>query len=60
MIGKFSIWTEDQFGHISKAFVWQGLARDGIAKAKAEAQQKKQFNADVWATPIANIDKDYT
>ena len=54
MIDKFVIWVEDQFGHVNRAFVWHGLARDGIARAKAEAQQKGLFRVDVWATPVAN------
>ena len=53
-MGRFVIWVEDQYGHISRAFTWSGRASDGIAKAKAEAMQRGQFNADIWATPLAN------
>ena len=53
-MGRFVIWIEDQYGHITRAFTWHGKASEGIAKARAEAMQKGDFNADIWATPLAN------
>lgn len=54
MIGRFIIWIEDEFGHISKAMTWTGRALDGIEKARAEALASGLRHYDVWATPIAN------
>jgi hypothetical protein len=54
MIGRFVIWVEDEFGHISRALTWTGRASDGIAKAHTEALAKGLRRFDVWATPVAN------
>lgn len=53
-MGRFVIWVEDQYGHISRAFTWYGKANDGITKARAEATQRGIFGVDIWATPLAN------
>ena len=54
MLGQFAIWIEDEFGHISKAMTWNGLASEGIEKARAIAIGRGLRRFDIWATPIAN------
>lgn len=54
MIGTFIIWVEDRWGNIARAFTWRGAAREGIDRARAEAQAQGVYIADVWATPVAN------
>jgi hypothetical protein len=54
MLGRFVIWIEDEYGHISKAMTWTGLAKDGIAKARVEAKARGLLRFDIWATPVAN------
>lgn len=54
MIERFIIWIEDDYGHISKALTWTGLAKDGMAKARVDAMARGLRRFDVWATPISN------
>jgi hypothetical protein len=54
MLGQFVIWIEDEFGHISKAMTWKGLAKEGIAKARVEALARGLRRFDIWATPVSN------
>ena len=54
MLGRFVIWIEDEFGHISKAMTWTGLAKDGIDKARVEAKARGLRRFEIWATPVAN------
>lgn len=53
MLGQFAIWIEDEFGHVSKALTWKGLAREGIEKARATALSRGIRPFDIWATPTA-------
>jgi hypothetical protein len=54
MLGRFVIWIEDEYGHISKALTWTGRAKEGMEKARVDAMARGLRRFDVWATPISN------
>jgi len=59
MIGRFVIWVEDEYGNISRAFTWSGVAAEGIARARVDALIRGIKPADIWATPISNAARQF-
>lgn len=59
MIGRFVIWVEDEHGNIARAFTWSGAASEGIARARVDALVRGVKPSDIWATPVANVERQF-